>query len=343
MKLPRLLSCAGLLTLGGVLLGSSAPARADTVTLKNGREIHGRLVEELVDRIRIRTAGAGVIVILKDEIATFSENELDTELTPPSAQREDAGEPGGAAGAQERPQDGGEAGEATGDDWDAGVTDEQKKELTPLRDALRKELTELGPPAAERLAAIALSGPEESQLGERIRAMANRHRQGSANLRRRNALDRVVQEYGVRAIPQLVAALGHQNQWIARMSAQALGAVAAGAKDKAAAQWLLYHFKAPAGLIDLMEHQGEVDSPFLRSDANAALEAISGATQGFVASEGSLMTPPEAQARKAWQSWWSRLAEFRAAEENKRDERRKQVQAQLAQIRKGERPTAEKD
>lgn len=335
MKRSRFLLGVGASALGAAFLGLSSPASADTVTLKNGRELHGRLIEERVDRIRIRTTGSGVIVIMKSDIATFSENEQDMELTPPS--RTPAPEVGGETGGEP----GAEGGDTSDGDWAPGVTDEQKAELGPLREKLEKELEELGPSAEERLKANELTAPERQALAAKIKSLAVRRRQGSANLRRRNAMESLVNEFGARAIPQLVDGLGNANQWIARMSAQALGQVARSAKDKAATQWLMFHYKAPAGLITLLDHQGEVDSPFIREEANASLEAISGASQGFVASKSSLQTPAEARAGKAWKEWWDRMRDFTATAEKKKETRRKELQDALAQIRQGVRPEIE--
>ena len=47
---------------------------ADTVTLKDGREMHGRLVRESEDRIWLRTNSQGETEIPKSKIATFTEN-----------------------------------------------------------------------------------------------------------------------------------------------------------------------------------------------------------------------------------------------------------------------------
>src|SRR5690606_5426291 len=52
------------------------PALADTVILKNGREIHGRLIEERRDAIVMRVEGGGTMPIRKADIASFFEGEV---------------------------------------------------------------------------------------------------------------------------------------------------------------------------------------------------------------------------------------------------------------------------
>ena len=68
------------------LLAAASPVVADTVTLKNGREIHGKLVSEGKNEVRLRTAG-GTITIPRADIATFNENDfiepaLDKDVEP---------------------------------------------------------------------------------------------------------------------------------------------------------------------------------------------------------------------------------------------------------------------
>ncbi len=352
----------GIAAAAALLWSAPEMARADTVTLKNGREIHGRLVEERVDAIRIRTVG-GTITIAKSEVATFTENdnfgsdyarpETGGVPTPPASGggATGGGSTEGATGGGS--QAGGAAtGAPTGSDaksmaegwtWGPDVTDEQKEALTPKRDALFAELEKLGAPAEERLAKLELSGEEEQVLSERIQAMAWRRRQGSANLRRQNAKDRLIQEFGVKAIPRLVTSLGSDNQWIARMSAQALGELAKGGEDKEERRWLMYHFDAPGGLIKLLDHQGEVDSPFIRQEANAALEAITGASHGFQASTESLRTPAESRTYEAWRGWWSTQQARWKGQQEQAAQRREAIAKELDAIRQGRDPVEESE
>ncbi len=339
--------------------GGPAPAWADTVTLKNGREIHGRLVEERDDSIRIKTVG-GTITIAKSEVATFTENDNFGEeeygrITPATEKPEKPAEgaeeaPAAERGGAEQPaKDGAAAGAESGEwRWDASVTDEQKARLTPIRDALLEELKKLPPSEEEMKAVVALSGPEKETLDDRVQAMAWRRRQGSANLRRENAMERVVEEFGEKAIPRLVQALGGSGQWVARMSSRALGELAKPAgqglgKDAASRKWLLYHYDAPGALIELLDHQGEIDSPFIRRDANAALEAITGEKQGWPTSTESLRTAAETKAYRAWVAWWKGAQTAWKAEQTKAEARRKEIAAALDEIRAGREPASPDD
>lgn len=336
--------------------GGPAPAWADTVTLKNGREIHGRLVEERDDSIRIKTVG-GTITIAKSEVATFTENDNFGEeeygrVTPASERpappaRGEAGTP-----AAEQPGRGGESATTPASEgewrWDPSVSDEQKARLTPVRDALLEELKELPPSEEEMKAVVAVSGPDKQTLDERVQAMGWRQRQGSANLRRENAMKRVIEEFGERSIPRLVQAVGGNNQWVARMSARALGELAKPAgeglgKDAASRKWLLYRYDAPGALIKLLDHQGEIDSPFIRQEANAALEAITGQKHGWPASTESLRTAAESRAYQAWVTWWKGAEAAWKAEQEKATARRKEIAAALEEVRAGREPGSPDD
>ena len=338
---------------GSVVLGWQAQSFADTVTLKNGREIHGRLVEEGEHVIQIRTSG-GTITIAKAEVATFSENEnwgnyarprtLEQTARAEAASNEE-GRPRTPPGESPAPPTPSGSGadpttpptSAVDWEWAAGVTAEQQAALTPLRDQYLAQLEELGPPPEERLEAIQLSGDEERALREQIGRFDWRRRQGSANMRRRNAMEEVVDTFGVKATPQLVEALRSPSQWTARMSVQAIEKLAREG-DRDQVNWLLYHFEVPDALVSLMDHQGEIDSPFIRREANQALEAMTGKSQGFKPSTEALRTPGETAAFRAWRDWWQQARTRWQAEQKEQAEKRTALLAKLEQVRKGQDP-----
>ena len=341
----------------GLLVGAALPAFADTVTLKNGRELHGRLVEESADSIVLRTGTGGQIVVLKEKIATFTENanwgdDQGGRATKPLPDRDDAGDEGDEGDADEgeapppRPPRGGpaEPGADPAADWrwPSGLTRAEIDRLTPVRDELLGELEELGPSPEERMAMVdasKLSSAERSAMDDLFTRMGyNRQRRSSAAMVRRGARDRLVSEFGLKAIPELVEALGDTNYWQARMSADALGKLAGGG-DGEDAKWYCYHLDVPTKLIGLMGHQGEFGlSPAMRLDANAAMERVTGHKVGFEASEETLRTAAETKSLRDWRSWWSRARSTWQAEQKANEERREEILADLDTLRRGEMP-----
>lgn len=348
-----------LVTLGcGALVVVVAASRglADTVTLKNGREVHGRLVHEGRDVIRMRVPG-GTITIPKREVATFAEDEDwgddYARLTPVEDVPAETGPP---TPSPPRP----------GPDvrvtlkpwtWAPGLSAERIAELAPRRDRLLAELRTLGPTPVERLRATEATAEERARIDELIQLFAARRahvrrrqgeagatpqqRVGSMNLRRENRRDEVA-DFGARAIGSLVEALGSDSLWRKRLAAQALGRIAGGMEGLTPedARWLLFHADAPKGLIALLAVQGETDAPFVRQDADAALEAVTGHAVPFVPSVEPTPTPAEVEAAEAWQRWWTAERARWSAEVEANERRRAELLQRLAAVREGRTPDA---
>ena len=360
--------------------GVAELAQADTVTLNNGREIHGRLVQENAEDIWIRT-GQGTIKIPKFRVATFSENENWGQYGRPrsveelrkieeekqrqaaeAAARRNKGEGADTGGATPptapgpRRQGGAPADSGGGKDgewaWGANVTQEQIETLTPIRDKLLEERQKLGKTEKERLEEIKLSGEEENALQQEIKMLgwvrgrggARRGGRAGSAPRREAARKKIVSTYGVRAIPALVKALSSASLWQARTAATTLMDVAANAANKDDMRWLMYHFKAPQALLRLMDNEGDTISQYVRADANAAMEKVTGASQSWPAlsaepsDTSELRTRAETQAYRAWQKWWAKEEARFKKEQEAGKKRRSEIAEQLEQVRQGENP-----
>ena len=94
--------------------------------------------------------------------------------------------------------------------------------------------------------------------------------------------------------------------------------------DPAEARWFLHHFDAPGRLINLLDESGEVDSPFIRLEAAAALSSITERRVDYPESLEPEPTPEELVAARDWQRWWraeqSRWTTEQVALETKRTE-----------------------
>lgn len=352
MRARKLAGTAGL----ALLAGLPVAAFGDTVTLKNGKEIHGRLVEETEELIRIRSGG-GVITLQKAEIATFSENEnwgdYGREVPPPPADKpaeKDPKKPADKPADKPKPGDKPKAADKPGEPrtwsketwkWPAGLSEEKIAELTPIRDEHLKELEKLGPTPAERLKKIELHPEEKDKLDQLVNRLDFQQQQGSANMIRRKARDRVINELGPKAIPTLSEGVKQDaNYWRARISAEALELLN---KDEDA-RWLMYHFDAPSGLVNLLRHQGDFgESPHLRNQANKTLEALTKHKESWPDSTETMRTPAETEAMERWVAFWAREKRRWDAAEKEKEERRAELIAGLEKLAKGENPEGENE
>ena len=121
------------------------------------------------------------------------------------------------------------------------------------------------------------------------------------------------------------------------------------AQNKDDMRWLMYHFKAPQSLLRLMDNEGDTLSPFVRGDANAAMEKVTGATQKWPpikdkpTDNTELRSRAETQAYRAWQKWWGKEAAKFKKEQEAGKKRRAEIAEQLEKIRQGENPLEEKE
>ena len=359
------------LTALALMVGASY-GLADTVTLKDGREMHGRLVRESADRIWLRTNSTGETEILKSKIATFTENanwgrsyDLRTEGSKAKpADGEGEGEGEGTEGGDAKTGDA-KTGDAKGGPvdgipaladwtWPDELTDAEIQVLEELRDAFYTELTEdLLPTTEQRLKKLELPEGAEAEIEKQSAMLAWKRRQGSANMRRRNAQKAILTNYGVAAIPALVDNLGHEDWWRQRLSADGLGKLmkSGSASDGGTfsveweaeeARWYAYHFNAPASLLGLLDHkENTLDSPFIRQEANGALAAITEHKVNYPpqAEKPTLLpSAEEADAIKRWKSWWPLERSRWVKAEAERDERRGKVVEAIQTLLKGKTP-----
>jgi hypothetical protein len=359
------------------VLAQPDTAQADTVTLNNGREIHGRLVEELPLKIRMRTSG-GVITILKIKIATFSENEnwgnyskprsvaqlaeieakKKAEVEAVAARRAKAkaraggGDDGGPKAGGAKPSKGGgttpgkkaEKGEWT---WGADVTAEKIKELEPVRDKYLEEREKLGKTKAERLAEIELSGEEKKDVKARVRMMGwirgrgRRGGQAGSSTRRQNAKKELVSKYGVRAIPALIESLGSASLWQVRTSGEGLAEIMSAGKSAEDTRWLMHNFEAMPALLRLMDNEGDTMSAHVRAVGNMAMMAVTGDKAGWP--QGATDELRNRGETKAYRSWQQKVKKAKAKfvkDEKAKVTRRAEIEEALEKLRKGENPDA---
>ena len=152
-------------------LGLTSVVLADTVTLTNGAQLHGKVVGETATTIRLKTGG-GVMELARDKVRSIETNDKGTG-SPKPAPRPDPKPADDPEPTPDDPQPDPEP--AAGDDA-----------------TLRQELEALGPSAEQRLDAVALKGDERKVLEGHLAQMGRTTRRGAnAHQLRENARDHV--------------------------------------------------------------------------------------------------------------------------------------------------------
>ncbi len=352
------------------LLAAAGPVVADTVTLKNGREIHGKLVSEGKTEVRLRTAG-GTITIPRADIATFNENDfiepaLDKDTTPtetPPTTPADGTKPADGA----KPEDGAAGGGAVTPPepgatptketwlWAPGLDKATIEKMTPLRDKYLEELEKIGPTPAERLKKVELDAEEAAELDKLMESFDRRQSHvrtqtggrrirgnNSRNQARRAAANNVA-DYGALAIKPLRDKMRSANALDQRMSAQTI--VKIGGDDEFKADeitWYRYHFDIPAALISMLGVQSDALSYLVRNDGNTALMAVTGQPGfGFEIGKGQEVTPAEGEAARQWSIWWSTERNRWVKEEEAKEKKRAALLAALEEVRVGKAPATD--
>ena len=341
------------------LLAAAGPVVADTVTLKNGREIHGKLVSEGKNDVRLRTAG-GTITIPRADIATFNENDfvepaLEKGSDPVDTSKpagDDAAKPGDAA----KPPAGNPpaAGDAPTKEtwlWAAGLDKATIDKMTPLRDKYLGELEKIGLSPAERLKKVELDAEETAELEKlmesfdrrqsHVRTQGGRRIRGnnSRNQARRAAANNVA-DYGALAIKPLREKMRSANALDQRMAAQTITKINADDDFKAEEiAWYRYHFDVPGALIAMMGTQSDPLSYLVRNEANTALMGVTGQGGfGFELGKGQEVSPAEAEAARQWSIWWTTERSRWVKEEEAKEKKREALLAALEEVRAGKEP-----
>lgn len=273
---------AGKTALTLAVLGAlAAPALADTITFKNGHEVHGRLVEE-TDKYVIFQVGNGRLRFDKKEIATFTEDaDYGQRYFTPPKREEDAG--------NTTPGVDGKPGKAFLVPADA--TPEEKKDLRGVHARMEEELAKLGPSADERQRRLDLSATERASLDA---ALANLS-EGKSNAADFAAL-------GPKCIAALSEALTTGN---ARAKANASAAIADAVTrgDEGDAKWAVGHYKVASNLANVLDASGDDGAFEARNQANHALEVISGTSQGWLETRDPAPTEAQRNATAKWKDW----------------------------------------
>ena len=289
-------------------LGLTSVVLADTVTLTNGAQLHGKVVGETATTIRLKTGG-GVMELARDKVRSIETNDKGTG-SPKPAPRPDPKPADDPEPTPDDPQPDPEP--AAGDDA-----------------TLRQELEALGPSAEQRLDAVALKGDERKVLEGHLAQMGRTTRRGAnAHQLRENARDQLVRDFGPKAIGPLADELTAANYWRTRGAVEALEQIVN--SDPATGRWLAYHHDIPTALIKLLDHKSDAGlSPALRSAAAQALSVVTGQTLPYPASQEQTPTAEERRAQTEWRTWWRTGKRDWQKLERDNEMRRKELREQL--------------
>lgn len=292
-----------------LILVASGLARADTVTLTNGREMHGRLVKETRDFIMLEV-NAGVIRIEKTKIATYTRNRnygrgygVGGVPLPPKPTVEDP---------KPKPKP---------------KKDEPKKDLPAWRKALPEPHESLSEEQrAELLKALEDSRPvkdeylkaaEEGDDAARIRDLFNlmgySRKVGNRGIREQSRKE--LEAFGVKNLERLAANLDSPNFYKRMNTVKLLRSLATKSDEWT---WYLYHFKLHEKLINAVGEQLDLGSYVIRDEADAALRALTGQSSAFQGNGDQFRTREQARAQQEWRAYFAKAEPaFKAAQKTR--------------------------
>lgn len=316
-----------------VLALIASTAWADTVVLKNGREVRGKVLDDGKETVRVKTDG-GILTLRRADIESVRIDGSDDGSRRPPAPVD-----------PETPAEPVTPGRPLRSDepwtWAPEVSRERVAELTPVRDRLLTQLAALGPTREKRLEALACSAEERTKFQALVQDFDDVRRRGNAVQRRNAARDEMV-GLGMKALPFLVEGLAQGNHWTRRMSAQALQRLMqtpGGGLTTMDARWLVYNERVPAKLMALLRTQGDADAAFVRVEMAGALGAVTGQTIPYPqdAQEPS-PTAAEIEATRAWAAWWQRAEGEWGRSEEEKERLRGELLRKLGLVRVGQNP-----
>lgn len=267
------------LTLG--LVGAlAAPAIADTITFKNGHEVHGRLVEE-TDKHVIFQVGNGKMKFDKKEIATFTEDADYGQryFSVPKRQTEPDNVTPGSNGKPGRsfvvPDD---------------ATPEERKDLKGVHARIEEELAKLGASNEERVRKLDLPSNDRATLDAALANLGKGKSTGD------------IGNFGVKAIPPLADAL-QAGDTAARGDAAAAIDDAVRRGDETEVKWALGRYKIATLLATVLDSSGDEKAAKARDNANRALETISSTSNGWTETKEGAPTDSQRAATAKWKAW----------------------------------------
>ncbi|MDF1660439.1 MAG: hypothetical protein P1V97_01620 [Planctomycetota bacterium] len=275
---------------------------ADTATLRNGREIHGKLIRETKSYIELRIAQGGKMRIRKSDIATFTENgnygleygKGGVAKDPKSSDKKDGTEDGVDKGQTPNSADKGKPKTAEdafraslpkpSSDW----KDEDLSKMFATLYASRK-------PEDSFLPKTQASSTESEEIKRLIGAMGYSRKAGNRGVRDQ-AVDKLA-KFGVKALPAVVKSISGGNYYLKRNACRVIAKIA-----KVDAEWAFYdqHFKISDTIIPLLNEQSSELSFTVRNAANQALVKIAGKGVGFIENTDQFRTAAQLAAQGKW-------------------------------------------
>lgn len=273
---------------------------ADTATLRNGREIHGKLIRETKSYIELRIAQGGKMRIRKSDIATFTENDNygleygkgGVAKDPKGSSKKDgAGDTGKSkvpspkTGAPKTPEEEFRASLPTpSEDW----KDEDLKKMFATLYSSRD-------PKDVFLKNTTASSSEATEIKKLITEMGYTRKAGNRGIRDQ-AVGKLT-KFGAKVLPALVKSISGGNFYLKRNACRVISKIA-----KSDAEWSFYnqHFKISDSIIPLLAEQSSELSFTVRNSANEALVKIAGKGVGFVANNDQFRTAGQLAAQSKW-------------------------------------------
>jgi hypothetical protein len=305
--------------LGGafVLLGSS-PAQADTCTMRDGREIHGRLIRETKDHVFLRIADGGTLRIEREFVVSFVENDnygfdygrggidpASTAATPTAAGAKS--ETGSGSSGATAPKTAGSADQKALEAFAAKLPKPSEKLSELDRQTLLERLYAARPQSDEWLEKTKASGDETLTIDQLAKKMGVARKVGNRGARDL-AADQLA-AFDAKALPALSKALSDRSPYARRNAAQVITKILK--RTEPAWAFYLVHFKLGERLVANVAEQADIYSYAVRDASNTALEAIFGGSIGFEPNSDQFRTPGQAECAATWANkWTARQKEF---------------------------------
>lgn len=331
------------------LVFSAGSVFADTVTLKNGREIRGRLVKENKDFIFVKVQSGGVIRIEKNSVVTFTEDERDGSSyvpTKPMAtgssavakeERNDSegdkgtsSATGGSTAGSTSTKDSSSSGSSTGaekKDWESSLPEAHASLSEKDKADLLKVLRENRDRSEELLKATKASKEEQTKIDADYKDLGYARKAGNRG-RRDQARERLKGQ-GLKSLPKVMEGFSRGNYYVRYHSLLLLKELVSKTDDW---EWYAYHYKLPGMCLQAMKDQSETTSFGVRNEANAVLVKLFGESKGYVNNQDQFRSRSQILAD---QSWTQHCTTWRQAYTKKLEDMKKKYNEALEKWKNG--------
>jgi hypothetical protein len=293
--------CIGLCFLSLIVM--SGTVFADTATLRNGREIHGRLIVETSKFIELRIAQGGRMRIMKEDIATFTENDNHGQnygkggvKSPRSRNGSSGKKSGGVKGSRKKVDSKKPRVKDAKELFRDSLPKASRSLKAEEKEKLLEKLFSLRDPKGAYLSLTVANAEENEELTQLFKDIGYARKAGNRGLRGQ-ALEKL-KKFGVKALPKAIEGLKNKsNVYVRRNSLRCITHMV-----EKGERWGFYnsHFGISEGALGLLVDQAHDLSFGVRSAANDLLKKTAGEGVGFIGNTDQFRTANQLESKKNW-------------------------------------------